>query len=241
MKSNRKLFKFFIYWAIYLGLCFISGWFASGVVENYVSRQTSFSQNEEVAIKRPVITIEIKSENNSVQDPLFNDTFWIQYCPFYRAWGECSCYYLDIGESEFPIEKLNNTEKIFFDKNEFYDTYRIIPLTNLLEERASGDIIIQTIKELNIEVDIYVTSLENSLGYLLAKWNDGDYLGYRIETNSLREFKIKPEKYYFLPQTSKCHEESYYECIASNLDRLDFNQTSCTKKCIPMIFLENGP
>ena len=30
--------------------------------------------------------------------------------------------------------------------------------------------------------------------------------------------------------------ESYYQCIASNLDKLDFNQTSCTKKCIPISF-----
>ena len=68
MKSKTRLLIFLLYWATYLGLCFISGWFASGVVENYVSRKTSFSQKEEVAIKRPVITIEIKSENNSVQD-----------------------------------------------------------------------------------------------------------------------------------------------------------------------------
>ena len=147
MKYNTTLFIFFLYWAIYLGLSFISGWFASGVVEHYVSRKTSFSQKEDVAIKRPVITIEIKPKLNSDQTPLFGGNFWIQYCPNYKAWGYRQCFYLEnIGEREFLIEKLNKTEKIFFEKVEFYDAYRIIPLTNLLEERASGDIIIQTLK-----------------------------------------------------------------------------------------------
>ena len=56
--SAKKLYQS-IYWVLYLGLCFISGWFVSGVLENYSSRKTGFSMNEEIAIKRPVITIDL--------------------------------------------------------------------------------------------------------------------------------------------------------------------------------------
>ena len=56
--SAKKLCRV-LYWTLYLSLCFISGWFASGVIENYMSGSTSFSQSEETAITRPVITIDL--------------------------------------------------------------------------------------------------------------------------------------------------------------------------------------
>ena len=97
---------------------------------------------------------------------------------------------------------------------------------------------------MNVMVHIYLTSLENSLGSPFVKFKDGDYLQYKLEKNSCKRFLIKPEIYYFLKpesynffsQTSNCQQESYYDCIASELDRFDFNQTSCTKKCIPRLF-----
>ena len=46
-----------VYWGIYISLCFVSGWFASGVIDNFLARKTSFSQSLESSSKRPVITI----------------------------------------------------------------------------------------------------------------------------------------------------------------------------------------
>ena len=65
---------------------------------------------------------------------------------------------------------------------------------------------------------------------------DGEQLRFRVNKNTFKEFWIKPETYNFLPQTSKCHQESYYDCLASELDKFDFSQTSCTTKCIPGMF-----
>ena len=62
-------------------------------------------------------------------------------------------------------------------------------------------------------------------------FKDGGYLYYELNKNSYRKFLIKPETYHFLPQTSKCHKESYYDCIASELNELDY-QGICEKKCI---------
>lgn len=81
---------------------------------------------------------------------------------------------------------------------------------------------------------IDLTSLENSIGRIFYKWNDGSHLSYTIQKDSIRVILIKPEKYVYMSHT--CHEDSYYECIASELDKMDFNQTSCTKKCIPEFF-----
>ena len=47
----------FLYWGLYLALCFTSVWFVSGVVDNFLSKKTSFSQTEGYSYERPVITI----------------------------------------------------------------------------------------------------------------------------------------------------------------------------------------
>ena len=39
-------------------------------------------------------------------------------------------------------------------------------------------------------------------------------------------------------ETDDCQEESYYECIASQLDIMEFNK--CPKKCIPNAFSNLG-
>ena len=53
------------YWGIYIILCFVSGWFASGVIENFLSGKTSFSQSEESSLKRPVITISFQEPESA--------------------------------------------------------------------------------------------------------------------------------------------------------------------------------
>ena len=44
-----------------------------------------------------------------------------------------------------------------------------------------------------------------------------------------------PEKYHHLKMLSKCHEEPFYDCIATELDKFDF-EGLCDKKCIPKLF-----
>ena len=62
--SFEKLIKP-VYWGIYIILCFVSAWFASGVIENFLSGKTSFSQSQESSLKRPVITISFKKSETA--------------------------------------------------------------------------------------------------------------------------------------------------------------------------------
>ena len=48
-------------WVLFIILCIISGWFASGVFENFFSESSSFSQYEKAVKTHPVIVIELKS------------------------------------------------------------------------------------------------------------------------------------------------------------------------------------
>ena len=38
----------------------------------------------------------------------------------------------------------------------------------------------------------------------------------------------------YIPQSDKCQQESYYECLASQFDLMEFND--CSEQCIPNAF-----
>ena len=107
--SKDKLFKS-LYWLLYLGLCFTSGWFASGVVDNFLSRKTSFSQYEGISDERPVITISLfkKSESGIADNITYKSDLNIYYCSSYKTWLE-KCKKLNIENNNFTHDGLNKT------------------------------------------------------------------------------------------------------------------------------------
>ena len=240
--STNKLL-ILLYWAIYLALCLIAVWFAigSGALDNFFSKKTSLSMDEEISTKRPVISI-ILFPLSSKQTVVLDNNTEIHYCPSYKFWDyrHSSCQILGLGENKFFMQEINKTERVFLEHMEAFSStcsiYRIIPLTNLLEERAAAKITIISVKDSLYEVSIVLTSMENSLGVRYYNFKDGGHLQYELDKNSYRKILIQPESYHFLPETSKCHNESYYDCIASELDRFDFKQTLCRRKCIPGSF-----
>ena len=56
--SSKKL-VFAMEWALLIGLTIISGWFASGVLDNFFSQKTSFTQYEKIVTEYPVIAIRL--------------------------------------------------------------------------------------------------------------------------------------------------------------------------------------
>ena len=61
-KTNISLEKLVIAldWGLFICLTFISIWFASGVFEQFASKRSSFSQQEEKINTHPVIVIEFR-------------------------------------------------------------------------------------------------------------------------------------------------------------------------------------
>ena len=230
------------YWLSYLALCFTSVWFVSGVVDNFLSKKTSFSQSEGYSFERPVITIILTGDNaGSLKLP--ND-LKIKYCPSYRSnwysgkkWGKAECYWLENGNNNFSV--MSKAEKVYLEINDYFAYYRIIPQTPLSEDQERGNAEIKVYLKKKVKstylVYFYVTSLENSLGHVFYKWNDGEEQKYQVDDNSRTNIKIQPQKFNYLKEVSKCHDESYYECIAAALHRID-HHTLCKKKCIPSFF-----
>ena len=135
--------------------------------------------------------------------------------------------------------------------------FRIIHETSMLDKNMGGsDIIVghhrktqnnskseqleEIIKQLNGGDLAYftITSLENSPGIIYETWKDGKALMATINKNTGAQFYVQPEQYKFLRQDKTCQEESYYGCIAQQLEKIGFK--NCSKKCMPRIFSNIG-
>ena len=71
-----------------------------------------------------------------------------------------------------------------------------------------------------------MTSLKNSPGIAFDNWKDGKPLQIITAPNNYAIYNIQPEQYKFLKHTGRCQEESFYECIASKLDTIEFKGSS---------------
>ena len=124
--SQHRVFKI-LEWILYIGLSIVSGWFASGVLQQFFSNKTSFSQYEEEVTQYPVVTI-ILTHQASEAKP--EDVF-IEY--FTRG----MVYYqkLEIGGNQFHNEEYNKTEKVILESLQKFDgrkAFRIIQTTKIL-------------------------------------------------------------------------------------------------------------
>ena len=236
--SKDKAFKI-LEWILFIGFSIVAGWFASGVLEQFFSRKTSFSQHEEEVTNYPVISIDF----NGYQASEINLTNVII---FYGTRGMKENHNLEIGENYFPNEKYNKTEKVILESHEDIDgmkAFRIIHETPILEKkRPYVDIRMYTKLEKNDSLSdlvvFYATSQENSPGFIDGTWKDGKPMQFAMNKNSFATYNMQPQSTKYLEQIGKCQKESYYKCITSHLDVIEFNK--CSKKCIPNVFSNMG-
>ena len=138
-------------WAIYLGLCCIAGWFAleSGALDNFFSKKTSLSMDEEISTERPVISITLIP--TSGKEIILNNDTQIHYCPGYQLW-QISCQILELGENMFFITQIEKTEKVLLERTQSglytgITYYRIIPMTELLEIGSTAIVKVLALKD----------------------------------------------------------------------------------------------
>ena len=84
-------------WLFFVGFIIVAGLFASGVLQQFLSRKTGFSQHEEEVKNYPVISIEF----SGYQASEINQTNVMIY---YRTKGMSDYHSLEIGENKFPNE-----------------------------------------------------------------------------------------------------------------------------------------
>ena len=149
---------------------------------------------------------------------------------------------LEIGDNYFPNDEYNKTEKVILKSFEDFHgrrAFKIIHSTPILNKRGSiVDIRIHTKLEkkngiLSDLVIFYLTSRENSPGFIDMTWKDGKPLQIVMKKDTFVRYNLQPQMTRYLEQMDKCHKEAYYECIASQLDISEFSE--CNKKCMPNV------
>ena len=228
-------------WIFFIGFSIVALWFASGVLQQFFSHKTSFSQYEEEVAYYPVISIFFYDYQASEVN--LNDIKIHYGNPNSNCIKEMG-YALEIGDNYFPSKKYNKTEKIILESQEEGNgrkAFRIIHATPILDKKSSlVDIRLYTkLEEKNGSfsdaVAFFLTSQENSPGFFDKTWKDGKSLQIAMKKNTFVKYTIQPQVTKYLEGIGKCQKESYYKCIASQLDAIEFNECS-TKKCMPNVF-----
>ena len=226
-------------WVFFIGLSIVSGWFAKGVLQQFFSQKTSFAQYEDTVTDYPVISLGLFGKASGLD--LSNVKF---------RYGKSRIIngnpILQIGVNHLHNEEYNKTEKVILQRIEdrngrigFKLGFRLIHETPMLvKNRARVTIHLHINKKDNSTkshpIIVLVTSRENSPGFFYWNWKDGQPLEITMNKNTYVKYNIQPQITKYLEETGKCQQESYYKCIASQLDTTEFNE--CTKKCIPNLF-----
>ena len=139
--SRPKLFKI-LEWILFVGFIIASGCFVSGVLENFFSRKTSFSQHKEKVTEYPVLNI--GNQQWSTTKVSLSD-----FRIIYKASGMPNFRSLEIGDNHLHNRVYNKTEKVILESLEDFRklrVLRIIHLTPILKKTASGKIQVEVKK-----------------------------------------------------------------------------------------------
>ena len=206
-------------WILFIGLGIVSGWFASGVLENFFSQKTSFTQYEKIVTEYPVIAIRLHGFPSEINEDVLKI--------FYMATG-MNHKALEIGDGENLLynDRYNTTEKVLFETFSLQRAFRLIHETPILEQNmATVDIIVKynawnsTSYQFSEIVRFHLTSRVNSPGFSNGQWKDGKPLIITMNKNNFVIF-IKVSRIFvlFLVVTSfVAHTREFFSKLHVNI------------------------
>ena len=164
--SLDKLFKI-IEWILFIGFIMASGWFSKGVLQQFFSNKTSFSQYKEKVTDYPVVYILIQCPESEI------NLFSLKV--IYKASGMTQFQNLELGENHLQNNNYNKTEIVIFEsidnsrKNK--KRFRIIHVAPIIQQNMpSVDIQLEyNAKCHDHSVYFYITSQKNSPGSSFRK------------------------------------------------------------------------
>ena len=133
-----KLLKI-IEWILFIGFIMASGWFSKGVLQQFFSNKTSFSQYKEKVTDYPVVYIVIQCPESEIN----LSSLEIQYrCP---TSGMTQNHDLELGQNHLPNNRYNKTEIVSLEsidnsRKPKKKSLRIIHVTPIIQKnRPSVD------------------------------------------------------------------------------------------------------
>ena len=241
MKGIKHLvvaFCTFLDWVAYLSLLCICLSITWHVVDKFRSKSTNILQYEEPITKRPVITFCFDGKPFWRFNSRYGEDFQLDHIVKDGV---------DDGNGDFsPLElgengQQNATIKIFLKAVATMGHGQCYQLktTNVDKSALISNVWNQiTIRFLSIEtnpdlpdIKFFITSEENSYGVVKRDWRNGEVLTVELEPNNLKRLDLNVQKQVFLKSTTKCKDETFYECLTPYVMRANF--TGCPKGCIP--------
>ena len=116
--SRDKLIQY-VDWVLFIGLVVVAAWFSYGVLDNYWSEKSGFTQSEVANYDRPTISIVPTTRFIS---STWHQSAYIQYCAIYAL--QNYCINVKDGENDIRIPFLNKTESVFLDRREGFPGIR---------------------------------------------------------------------------------------------------------------------
>ena len=225
-KRIKAIFKG-LDWALFIGFCFLAGYFMNNVIIEYQEKKTSFTQSLEPITKLPTVVICLQTYSTWMYGRDINISYETPHT--FVSLKEKEKYdlkidneVLEVNQFVFNCFKLNSTLVKPFEQSHFRKIY--IKITDY------------GAKYMPEYVHVYFTSEVNSYGPALDWW-DGNVFEQRLDWKRGVEVKLKPFEYRYLGDDSKCSQQSNIARFKSFLK--DANFTNCLQKCTPFYFLND--
>ena len=103
--SQDSLFKI-LEWTLFIGFVISSGWFTSGVLQQFFSGKTGFSQSKEKVTNYPVVNIDF---GHPLSEVMLKYSIYIAH--------EIESTYLEMGENPLHNSQFNKTEKVILERH----------------------------------------------------------------------------------------------------------------------------
>ena len=203
------------------------------VVKKYKSKDTSFKQRTENITEYPTLAIIPRSRSlpKAPRSYKYNVDFNITINGVTLNVGS------EINSMDNDVLKLEEVETAY---GTWYKLMRIPTTPKIRQGRCTIRVLFNqsTIQKEDLPImKFFITSEENSYGFVLFNWMEGEVLTYDAKPETWTDVILKAEKIMSLPSSDKCDHKSAYHCMASFVESYDCK--SCSNKCLPQYFIDS--
>ena len=207
-----------IEWGLFFALCGLSLFFMKGVLDNYFSGMTSFTQSEGPLKEFPTVVLCFSVPNSRNTKYEYGSDFQIKYSV--EVHGKQSGINLKQGENASITGEMLYFIKIASMR--YGNCYKLTSMmTNNDMIKIITDISINfnsSITEENIpSLEIFLTSENNAYGVVFNKWVNGKVIKLQIDKGIHKHIELRQQQYNYLEKNFKCSHEAYYECVSRHL------------------------
>ena len=227
--TKARIFKV-IQWMFFSCLVGLAAYFMVGVLQQYYSKSTSFSQFREPLAELPTITMCFVSSLNGVYDENVVYKYYSDFNIEYEVeWGK-SIGFLKFGNNFNQFNETVNLEKL--DTSYNGDCYKISATFDEYIQSKLTTLILYFNKSIPDEklpsVKTYITSENNAYGVITVVWSDGKVTQEIIEKYIYKQINVRSQQTNYLPKVSNCNNESFWECFEQIFDT---ELVSCPDRC----------